>query len=458
VKKEKTVARTDKRKNLTNGSIIKNVWYLAVPLMVGYVLRDTFNIVDMVFVGKLGPTAIAAVAMAGFILGLVYVAAMGIGTGTVAMVARFVGNKNFEKAEQVTIQSLFMAIIYSAGIALVGWVLAEPLLGLLGAESEVIRLGASYLKIVFIGSFTIFIFILLAFSLRAAGDAVTPTKALALATFLNIGLDPLLIFGIWIFPRMGVAGSALATIISQGAGMVYLMWVFFAKKSVIHLSLRNLKVDFNIMGRIVKIGVFGSLEMLARNLSGLVIVRFVAIYGTFTVAAYGIGMRLMMVAMMPGFGIAQAAAALVGQNLGAEKPDRAAKSAWFAAGFYGVIMAGIATIYILFSHLLIGLFNTDPRVIRVGEEFLNLVSFGFVFMALSIVLARAMQGAGDTITPMVITGICLFALRIPLIILFSQQMSLATRGLWMGIVVSSVVQGSIVTFWFSRGRWKYKRI
>jgi len=458
VKREKTVPRIDKRRDLTSGSIVKNIWYLTVPLMIGYVLRDTFNIVDMVFVGKLGSAAIAAVAMAGFILGLMYVAAMGIGTGTVAMVARFVGNKNFEKAEQVTIQSLFMAIVYSAGVALVGWILAEPLLGLLGAESEVIVLGVSYLKIVFIGSFTIFIFILLAFSLRAAGDALTPTKALVLATFLNIGLDPLLIFGIWIFPRLGVAGSALATIISQGAGMVYLMRIFFAKKSVIHLSWKKLKVDFNTMGRIVRIGVFGSLEMLARNLSGLAIVRFVAIYGTFTVAAYGIGMRLMMVAMMPGFGIAQSAATLVGQNLGAEKPDRAAKSAWFAAGFYGVIMACIATIYILFSHSLIGLFSANPQVIRIGEEFLNFVSFGFVFMALSIVLARAMQGAGDTVTPMVITGICLFALRIPLMVLFSQKMGLATSGLWMGIMVSTMAQGLIVAFWFGRGRWKYKKI
>lgn len=426
--------------------------------MIGYVLRDAFNIVDMIFVGKLGPAAIAAVAMAGFILGLVYVAAMGIGTGSVAMIARFVGNKNFEKAEQVTIQSLFMAIVYSAGVALVGWILAEPLLGLLGAESEVIVLGVSYLKVVSIGSFTIFIFILLAFSLRAAGDTLTPTKALALATILNIGLDPLLIFGIWIFPRMGVAGSALATIIAQGAGMVYLMRIFFTKKSVIHLSLKRLKVDLNMMGRIMRIGVFGSLEMLARNLSGLAIVRFVAIYGTFTVAAYGIGMRLMMVAMMPGFGIAQSAAILVGQNLGAEKLDRAAKSAWFAAGFCGVIMACIATIYILFSHPLIALFSADPRVIRIGEEFLNFVSFGFVFMALSIVLARAMQGAGDTITPMVITGICLFALRIPLMILFSQKMSLATNGLWMGIMVSTIAQGLIVAFWFGRGRWKHKKI
>jgi len=458
VANEEIATRIDKRRDLTTGGIIKNIWYLALPLMVGSLLQDAFSVVDMLFVGRLGPASIAAIAMAGIILGLVNIATMGIGAGTMAIVARFVGAKNFEGADHAAAQSLFMGIICSLGVAFIGYFLAEPLLKILGAEPEVVILGGSYLKIIFIGSFTIFIFILLAFSLRGAGDALTPTKALALATFLNIALDPLFIFGIWIFPRMGVAGSSLATVISRAVGMIYLIHIFFTKKSVLHLSLRKLKVDFGMMGRIIKIGVFSSLEMLMRNLSGLVIMRFVAIYGTFVVAAYGVGMRLMMIAMMPGFGIAQSSATLVGQNLGAGKLDRAAKSAWLSAGFYAIIMVCIATVYILFSHFLIGLFNTNPRVLEIGTEFLNYISFGFVFMALAIVLARAMGGAGDTITPMVITGICLFGIRIPLIGVFSQLMNLATRGLWIGMLISTIVQSSIIVFWFSRGKWKYKKV
>lgn len=163
-------------------------------------------------------------------------------------------------------------------------------------------------------------------------------------------------------------------------------------------------------------------------------------------------------AMMPGFGIAQSAAALVGQNLGAKKLNRAAKSAWLAAGFYGIIMAGLAAIYILFSHLLISLFSTNPEVIRIGVDYLRLLSYGFVFMALGIVLASAMGGAGDTLTPMIITGISLFAFRIPLCIIFSQVINLATRGVWLGILISNIIQGLIMVFWFSRGKWKYKRV
>jgi len=445
-------------RDLTQGSIIRNIWRLALPLMVGSLLQDAFSLVDMFFVGRLGPASIAAVAMSGIIVGLIMIATMGIGAGTIAMVARFVGANDFEQADHATVQSLFMGIACSALIALFGPFLSEPLLKLLGAEPEVVSLGASYLKISFVGSFTIFIFILLASSLRGAGDAITPTKALALAAFLNVILDPLLIFGIWNFPRMGVAGSSLATVISRGCGMFYLLRVFFMKKSVLHLSLKKLRPDFDVMYRIIRIGVFSSMEMLMRNLSGLALMRIVAIYGTFAIAAYGIGMRLRMIVMMPGFGIAQSAATLVGQNLGAEKPDRATKSAWLAAESYGIIMIGLAALYILFSRPLISVFNANPEVIRIGTDLLRFLSFGFIFMAFSIVLARAMGGAGDTLTPMVITGLCLFGVCIPLCIFFSQAVHLATRGVWLGILASNVVHGLTMVFLFRRGKWKYKTV
>ena len=449
--------RTVKR-DLTQGSIIRNIWQLAIPLMIGSALQDAFNFVDMLFVGRLGPASIAAVSMSGIIVQLIMIATMGIGAGTIAMVARFVGARNFDQANHATVQSLFMGIGWSIIIGLCGPLLAEPLLRVLGAKPDVVELGGSYLKIAFVGSFTIFIFILLASSLRGAGDVLTPTKALALATFLNIALDPLFIFGFWRFPRMGVAGSSLATVIARGCGMFYLLRAFFLKKSVLHLSLRKLKLDFGVMYRIIRIGVFSSLEMLMRNFSGLVMMRIVAIYGTFAVAAYGIGMRLMIMVLMPGFGIAQSAATLVGQNLGAGKPDRAEKSAWLAAGLYGIIMASLTVIYLSFSHFLISLFNSNPEVIRIGTELIGYLSWGFIFTALGMVLARAMGGAGDTLTPMVITGVCLFGFNIPLCIIFSQTMGLATKGIWLGMLISNMIQGSVTSLWFSRGKWKYKEV
>ena len=450
--------RIGNRGDLTKGSIVKNIWRLAFPLIVGNLLNDAFNFIDMLFVGKLGPASIAAVAMSGVVVGIMIIAAIGIGAGAMAMVARFVGAKEFEKADHTTVQSLFMGIVYSIALALIGPPLSSPLLKILGAQPDVVLLGASYLKIVFVGSFTIFVFVLLASSLRGAGDALTPTKALALATFLNVALDPLFIFGIWKFPRMGVAGSSLATVISRGCGMVYLLHIFFTKKSVLHLNLKKLKPDFSVMYRIIKIGVFSSLEMLTWNMSGLIMMRIVAIYGTFVVAAYGIGMRMSNIILMPGFGIGQAAATLVGQNLGARKPDRAEKSAWLSVGFYQVIMVCGTIVFLLFSPQLISLFSTDSEVIQVGTDFLHLLSLGFIFMAFSTVLARAMAGAGDTLTPMVISGICLFGIRIPLSVFLSQGMNLAARGVWLGILISSIARGLIIAFWFGRGKWKYKMV
>jgi len=448
------IARTNR--DLTEGNIIKNMWHLALPMMAANLLHNVFNIVDMFFVGKLGPEAIAAVAMSGILLGVIWTGIMGVSVGTVAMVARFFGARDFEGANSVTTQSLLLGILGSIPITIFGYLLAEPILRLLGAQGEVLSLGISYLRIISLGSITVFLYFLLSSALRGAGDAVTPLKILILCTILNIILDPLFIFGLWVFPRWEVAGSAFATVLSRGLGMIILLYLLLRGRSLLHISLKGVRLDFEIIWRITRIGIFGSIQMLMWTISDLIFIRIVAIYGTFALAAYGIGMRIIFTVMMPGFGLAQAAATMVGQNLGAGKPKRAEKSAWISTGFYEIFMVISAAVFFLWSRDVVKFFSSDPEVISMGETYMRLVALSFVFIALSIVLGRAMMGAGDTLSPTIITGISLFLVRIPLALFLAQTRDLGTLGLWAGIAASNLAQGLFMTFWFTRGRWKNK--
>lgn len=441
------------RRDLTQGSIPKNIWRLALPMMGANIFQDLFNLVDMFFVGKLGPSAIAAVAMSGILLMLGMTIGMGISIGTIAMISRFAGAGKREKVQNVAAQAIFLGLISSLVLGVVGYSFASPILSLLGASKDVLPLGVAYVKIIALGSITLFLTIALNSSLQGIGDVVTPLKILTLSTILNIGFDPLLIFGIWRFPKMGVAGSALATVIARGIGLIFLLYLSHPL-----FKLRDMRIDWAIIRRIVRIGIFGSLQMLTRNLAALVLIRIVAIYGTFALAAYGVGMRLRMAVMMPGFGLANAAAILVGQNLGANRPDRAERSGWLATGFYEIIAISAAVLFILFSKGLIKVFNTNPEVIKLGSLYLRFLAFSFFFIALSVVLGRAMGGAGETRSPMLVTALSLFGFQIPLALILARFLNLRTTGIWAAILISSIVQGIVMTLLFLRGKWKRRRV
>jgi putative MATE family efflux protein len=317
-------------------------------------------------------------------------------------------------------------------------------------------LGTQYFQIVSVGSFTLFITFSLATALRGAGDALTPMKVLAAATALNIILDPLLIFGLWIFPRLGVAGSALATVCARGTGMLLLIMVFLKGHSCFHLKRKQFTIDLGIMWRIVRIGFFGSLQVFLRNISMLILIKIVSTFGTFAIAAYGIGMRLRLAAMMPGFGFAQASGVLVGQNLGARKPDRAVRSAWATVGIYEVIMIALATILFSFAPYIIRLFNDTAEVVAIGAQFIRIFSLTLVFVALALVIGRSFSGAGDTLSPMLITGFSLLLFQIPIVFLLSRH--LGTPGIWYGIALADILQAGLMGGWFLVGRWKRKKV
>ncbi|MGQ9632155.1 MAG: MATE family efflux transporter [bacterium] len=377
---------------------------------------------------------------------------------TTAMVARAVGAKDIRLAERTATQTLILGGAVSTTLAILGIILDRKLLGLLRPEPDVLELGVAYLDIMFIGMATMFFLFLVNAILRGAGDAVTPMRILIFSTILNIILDPLLIFGIWIFPRMGVRGAALATVLARGTGVLLGLRVLFKGDSIIRLAWREINLDFKIMWNMIKIAAPSSIDSNLRSISGVVLMGIVSTYGTFAVASLGIGMRIDMVVMMPGFGLAGATATLVGQNLGAQKPHRAERSAWMAAGFYIGIIIVIGTFLFAFADFIIRVFNSNPEVIRLGASFVRIRVFGYIFFALGLILARALMGAGDTLTPMVITGVSLFGILIPLASLLSRVGELKIMGVWLAMTIAMVIQGAITMGWFKLGRWKYKAV
>jgi len=392
------------KRDLTQGSIPRNLIALALPLVAANLLQTTFNIVDMLFVGRLGPAAIAAVSLAGVITMFLMTIAIGLATGTQAMISRFIGAKDQQQAEVVAIQSLFLGIFSSFFLSIIGLFLSQFLLELVGAKGEVLSLGKGYLQIMFSGIYTVFLLFLVSAIFQGVGNTVTPMKILLFSTVSNIVFDPLLIFGIWFFPHWGVNGAAAATVTARGLGMLTGIYLLFKGKSGIYLHLQKVRIDLGMMWRIIRIGLFASLQASLRNISQIVVARIVASFGTYAIAAYGIGMRVRMVVMMPGFGLAAATAVLVGQNLGAKNPQRAEKSGLISSLLYSLFMVFTGSLFHIFAQPIISAFNPQPDVVRIGVNYLHVLTLSFVFLGIAIVLSRAMNGAGDTISPMVITG------------------------------------------------------
>ena len=447
------------KRDLTRGGLTRNLWHLALPVMVSSALYDIFNIVDMIFVGRLGPEAIAAVSMSGILMGLIRMVVMGISAGTVALVSRFVGSRDHLSAESVLAQSIFLAVISSVIIAIAGHFLAAPVLRGLGASPEVVGPAAEYFRIVCYGSITMFLSIILGAGMRGFGDATTPMIALGIASLLNIGLDPLLIFGIGPFARLEVAGSALATVIARAIGSIILVVVLVRGKGGIRVSwpAKTAGVGrFSFIPRILKVGSFGALRMLSMNLSRIVLVRIVATFGTFAVAAFGIGLRLRIFVLILGFGLADATAVIVGQNLGAGHPERGERTAWLAVGYFALFLVFVSVAFLAVPRSIIGLFNDHPEVLDLGASFLIFFVPSLFFLDVSIVLGRALDGAGDTRTTMLITFLALIVLGVPMAWGFSQLWNV--NGIWGALVGSNMAQGLGVFIWFRKGRWKTKKI
>ena len=439
---------------ITHGSLLGATWRLALPMMGQVVLQNLYTLVDMWFVGRLGPTALSAVGISGNIVNVLWTAAIGIVTGSTAIISLAVGAGDRQRAQVAAGQSLLLALVVSV-FGLAATPLAPRFLAGLGAQSDVVAVGTPYLSLLLAMSFTLYLSIVFSWALRGAGDAVTPLWVLGLSNLLNAGLDGLLIFGAGPVPAMGVTGAAVATVVAQGSAAAVLGWLFFVRgRGVFTLRPGDLRPRWGALWQMFTIGIWGSGRMLILNISGLALTGMVATFGTAALAAYTVGLRLRIVVLSMGLGaFGGAAMTLVGQNIGAGRVDRAQRAGWLSTGVFGLLALAAACVMFFFAPQCIGWFNDDPAVVAAGGSFLRWTAFSLVFLAPSTVLGRAMNGAGDSFWPMVLTAITMLGLRIPLS-WWLARLWLSPTGVWAALAASDVLQGSLFCAAFAWGRWK----
>ncbi|MBN1664135.1 MAG: MATE family efflux transporter [Deltaproteobacteria bacterium] len=416
-------------------------------------------LIDMIWVGRLGSAAMASVGVAGLAVMMVVAARQGLNTGIRAMLARFVGAKDFSGANRVTQQAVVLSGIFAVVVSVIGIFFSDAILTLLGVESHVVARGGAYMRIQLVGSFFMSFAMLSRGIMQASGDAVTPMKLTIATRFLHLVLSPFLIFGWWVFPRLEVNGAAVTTLIAEGiigAGMG--MWIVFSGRSRIKPTLKNFRIDGHLIWRMIKIGLPASLTGMERSFANLLILWFVAPFGTLAVAAHSLLQRIDICIHMPASGVGQAAGVLAGQNLGAGQPDRAEKTGWTAAGLFTLVMIVIAIIVWYCAEGIVSIFNNEPELVHMAANFLRIQIVDYLVFGLVVVLMFCLNGAGDTMVPMLTTLGTMWLIQAPLAYFLPQWTDLGVYGVrWAG-VIAIVIRGLVYAVYFKGGYWKRRRV
>jgi putative MATE family efflux protein len=440
----------------TKGSIIGNLLSLAWPMMAGGSLDMLGPTIDMIWVGKLGAASIAGVGVSGMVTMLVQSMMMGLYMGLRAMIARFIGSGDVKGANHVAQQSLIVNVVYSITMAFIGIFFAESILILMGVEPDVVAQGAPYLRIQFVGMVTMGFRRMSESTMQASGDSVRPMIIAIFYRLFHIVLCPFLVFGWWIFPRLGVSGAALTNVFSQGIGAVLGMWFLFSGQTRLRLTLRNFHLDPAMIWRLVKLALPASITAMERTLGNLVLIWFMTPFGTLAVAGHTINQRVEMFIHTPAMGLGQAAGVLAGQNLGARQPERAEKTGWMGAGFLAGIMVIVSLTILLWAENIVGIFSSDPELIKIAGTFLRIASAGYLVMGITAALQQCVNGAGDTMIPMVIMLLNMWAVQVPLAYFLPKVTELGVFGVRWAIVAGTATAAIIYAVYFRLGRWKNK--
>jgi putative MATE family efflux protein len=446
------------QQDFTEGSIGRAIVLLSVPMILEMVMESLFGIVNVFYVARLGAEAIATVGLTESMLTIVFGIAIGLSMATTATVARRTGEQDPEGAAVAAVQSIIIGVITSLPLAVAGLAFAPSLLRLMGAEAGVIQIGSTYAAIILGGNVCILLLFLINAIFRGAGDAATAMRSLWLANIVNIVLDPCLIFGLGPFPELGVTGSAIATTIGRGAGVVFQLWILLSGRSRIEVRRKHLRLDVPVMLKLLRISVGGMFQFLVATASWLALTRIITLFGSSALAGYTLSLRILIFAMLPSWGMSNAAATLVGQNLGAGKPERAERSVMFA-GWSNVIFLGVvALIFVVFTERIIGIFTTDASVIAYGVTSLRIISYGFIFYGYGMVMVQAFNGAGDTFTPTLINLFCYWLFQIPLAYTLAIHFNLGASGVFMAIPIAETLLTVLAIIFFRRGRWKAMKV
>lgn len=446
------------RRDYTEGSLRRSIVLLAIPMILEMVMESLFGVVDMFFVARLGVDSLATVALTESILILVFGVALGLSMATTAFVARRIGEKDPEGAGNVAVQSIFLGLLVSGAVAVAAFFFAPGMLRLMGATPSVVAAGTRYTRILLGGSVTIFLLFLNNAIFRGAGDAALAMRALWIANGINIVLDPCLINGWGPFPRLGVTGAAVATTTGRAIGVLYQLFMLSRTSSRVRIHLRQIRVQWDVLWSLLKVSFTGILQFVISTASWTGLVRLCATFGTVPVAGYTVAIKIFMFVILPSWGLSNAAATLVGQNLGAGKPERAEASVYQTGRYTMAYMGSIAVVFLLFAHQLAGFFTSDPAVEQVAAECLRFISLGNICYAWGMVLVQAFNGAGDTKTPSLINFFCYWCFQIPLAILLVRGLHFGTGGVFVAIPAAETAMTISSLVLFRRGSWKRKRI
>lgn len=441
------------QQDLTAIPIARAVTLLAVPTVLEMSMESLFAVVDIFFVSRLGSDSVAAVGLTESMLSPVYALAMGLSAGATAIIARRIGEKDREAASAVATQVVLTAVTVAALLSGVGVLFSRHLLGLMGATPGVVQTGTGYTAVMLGGSVTIFLLFVINAIFRSAGDAAVAMRSLWLANSLNIVLAPCFIFGVGPIPRMGVTGAAVATTVSRGIGVIYQVMTFRRGKGHVSIMARYIAPKLRTILELLRIGLPATLQVLIETASWLALVRIIARYGSEALAGYTIAMRVVIFALLPSWGLANAAATLVGQNLGAKEPERARRSVWTIVRYNVAFLGPVGMIFALAPTAIVTLFTHEPAAVAYAADCLRIVALGFIVFAIGMVAVQAFNGAGDTTTPMIVNLLSFWGFKIPIAWFLASTMDLGPHGVFIAITAAYAVQGLLAVALFRRGRW-----
>jgi putative MATE family efflux protein len=441
-------------KDFVSGSINKAIFMLSIPMILEMVMESLFAVVDIYFVGKVSVNAVATVALTESVIMIVYAIAIGLSMAATAVVARRIGEKQPEKAATAGIQAVFITIAISLIFSFVGIFFAKDVLRLMGGEPDLVEEGYKYTRIMLGGNITVMLLFLINAIFRGAGDASIAMRVLWIANGLNILLDPIFIFGLGPIPAFGVEGAAIATNIGRGVGVIIQLVALFGTTSVIRVTVQNLKIKWDIIKNIVKISLGGIGQYMIGTLSWLFLVRISAVFGSEVLAGYAIAFRIIMFTILPSWGLSNAAATLVGQNLGAGFPDRAEQSVWKSAFYNMIFLFVISLVFGIWAEWFVRLFANEPEVVKYGALALRVICCGYIFFAYGMVIGQSFNGAGDTKTPTVINFFCFWMFEVPLAWVLSRTFDLGPLGIFLAIAIASSLFAVVSIVVFRKGKWK----
>lgn len=442
----------------TQGSIGRVTVLLAIPMILEMAMESVFAVVDIFFVAGLGTAAVATVGLTEAMITLLYAVAIGLSMGTTALIARRIGEKDTAAASLAAGQAIWVGILVSVLVGLIGIFYARNILVLMGADEAVLETGVTYTRIMFGSCFTIVFLFLINAIFRGAGDASLAMRALTLANCINIVLDPCLIYGYGPFPELGLKGAAIATNIGRGVGVLYGLYYLCGGGGRIRLHLKNLTLQIDVIFSLIRISVGGVSQFLVATASWVFLMQIVSGFGSSAVAGYTIAVRIVMFSILPAWGLSNAAATLVGQNLGAGFPDRAEASVWHIVRYNSMYMGFAMLVMLLFTRAIVSLFTSEPVVVDYAVQCLTIFALGFVVWGAGMAIIQAFNGAGDTMTPTWINVLCFWVVQVPLAYVLALTLGYGPVGVFWAVFAADLLTGIVGYTVFRRGKWKDRMV